>query len=167
MNGLFLKAGEEVQNVDTETGRMKLETLEDEREFNTSDLERAITAPDSNKKIVQEYLRYAREFESKRGHFPKTIVFASNDLSHRSHADQLVNFLRDECGQGDDFVQKITGYHNVNRPLQRIKEFRNRKLPAFGQLDMFDDRGLTSGGRSILFIRQSSLASSSALLGRH
>lgn len=154
MNGLFLKAGEEVQNVDTETGRMKLETLEDEREFNTSDLERAITAPDSNKKIVQEYLRYAREFESKRGHFPKTIVFASNDLSHRSHADQLVNFLRDECGQGDDFVQKITGNPNVDRPLQRIKEFRNRKLPAITvSVDMLTTGVDIPAVEAILFIR--------------
>jgi hypothetical protein len=33
-------------------------------------------------------------------------------------------------GCGDVFVQKIIGSADVNRPLQRIREFRNRKHPA-------------------------------------
>ena len=32
-------------------------------------------------------------------------------------------------GQGGDFVKKITGNPNVDRPLQRIREFRNRPHP--------------------------------------
>ena len=31
--------------------------------------------------------------------------------------------------EGDDFVKKITGNPNVDRPLQRIREFRNRPNP--------------------------------------
>ncbi|KAF5031769.1 hypothetical protein DSECCO2_624320 [anaerobic digester metagenome] len=131
-----------------------MEILEDEREFNTSELERAITAPDSNKKIVQEYLKYALDFEIKRGHFPKTIVFATNDISHRSHAEQMVNFLRNECSRGDDFVQKITGNPNVDRPLQRIKEFRNRKLPAIVvSVDMLTTGVDIPSVEAILFVR--------------
>ena len=48
---------------------------------------------------------------------------------HTSHADQLVRTCRDVFNQGDDFVQKITGNPNVDRPLQRIREFRNRPNP--------------------------------------
>jgi type I restriction enzyme R subunit len=51
-----------------------------------------------------------------------------NDLPHMSHADQLVTICRDAFGRGDGFVQKITG--RVDRPLQRIREFRNRKEPG-------------------------------------
>ena len=47
---------------------------------------------------------------------------------HTSHADQLVDMTRDLFGQGDAFVAKITG--KVDRPLQRIREFRNRPKPA-------------------------------------
>jgi type I restriction enzyme R subunit len=47
-----------------------------------------------------------------------------------SHADQLVNLCRDAFGRGDSFVQKITGSPTVDRPLQRIREFRNRPNPA-------------------------------------
>lgn len=47
-----------------------------------------------------------------------------------SHADQLVNIARDVLGRGDSFVTKITGSPTVDRPLQRIREFRNRPAPG-------------------------------------
>src|SRR4029077_7161007 len=53
-----------------------------------------------------------------------------NDLPNTSHADQLVDLARDVFGRGDAFVQKITGSATVDRPLQRIREFRNRPNPA-------------------------------------
>jgi type I restriction enzyme R subunit len=53
-----------------------------------------------------------------------------NDLRHISHSDQLVDMLRDEFNRGDAFVQKITGSPTVDRPLQRIREFRNRPEPS-------------------------------------
>ena len=37
---------------------------------------------------------------------------------------------RDIFGRGDSFVQKITGSPTVDRPLQRIREFRNRPNPG-------------------------------------
>mgnify|MGYP000975250493 CR=1 FL=1 len=154
MSGLFLKEGEEIQVVDTITGRIRSELLEDEREFSSSELERAVTAPDSNLKIVQEFMKHAREFEKRRGHFPKTIVFASNDLPHRSHADQLVNFFRDEAGQGDDFASKITGSPTVDRPLQRIREFRNRPLPSVVvTVDMLSTGVDVPAVEALLFVR--------------
>jgi type I restriction enzyme R subunit len=130
MNGLFLRAGEEVGLKDTVTGRMIFDVLEDEREFDTTDLEAKVTAPDRNRKIVKEFARYALEQEKEFGRFPKTLVFAINDLKHISHSDQLVDMLRDEFGRGDAFVQKITGSPTVDRPLQRIREFRNRPEPS-------------------------------------
>jgi type I restriction enzyme R subunit len=130
MNGLFLKEGEQVGLVDTETGTEQLDLLEDERQFDTTQIEREATALDSNRKIIQEVKKYAQEHEARYGRFPKTLIFAVNDLPHRSHADQLVLLCREVFGQGDDFVQKITGSPTVDRPLQRIREFRNRPKPA-------------------------------------
>lgn len=131
MKGLFLKPGEEVDLVDTKTGRLTRETvLEDERDYDVSQLEFDVTAPERNRKIVEEFAKYALEQEREFGRFPKTLVFAVNDLQHTSHADQLVNLLRDAFGRGDAFVQKITGNPNVDRPLQKIREFRNRPQPS-------------------------------------
>ena len=72
--------------------------------------------------------RYALAHEAEYGRFPKILIFAVNDLPHTSHADQLVDIARDVFGQGESFVQKITG--RVDRPLQRIREFRNRRSPG-------------------------------------
>jgi type I restriction enzyme R subunit len=130
MKGLFLKPGEEVGMIDTTTGRQTFDVLEDERVYDTTDLEQKATSPDSNRKTVKEFARFALQQEREFGHFPKTLVFAVNDLPHVSHADRLVEMLRDEFGRGDSFVQKITGSPTVDRPLQRIREFRNRPLPT-------------------------------------
>jgi type I restriction enzyme, R subunit len=130
LKGIFLKEGEEVGVVNPETGSKKMDVLEDEREFDSASVEREITSPDSNRKILEEIKKYALEHEERYGRFPKTLVFAVNDLPHTSHADQLVDLARDVFGRGDAFVQKITGSPTVDRPLQRIREFRNRPNPA-------------------------------------
>jgi type I restriction enzyme R subunit len=130
MNGIFLKEGEAVDTVNPETGGKKMDVLEDERAFESTQVERDITAPDSNRKILEELKKYALEHEERYGRFPKTLIFAVNDLPHTSHADQLVNTARDVFGRGDSFVQKITGSPTVDRPLQKIREFRNRPQPG-------------------------------------
>jgi type I restriction enzyme R subunit len=129
MNGAFLKEGEEVGIIDTTTGKEQRDELEDERQFASEDIEKRITAPDSNRKIIEEIAQYAHAHEKETGHFPKILIFAVNDIAHTSHADQLVKTCRAVFGQGDDFVQKITGNPNVDRPLQKIREFRNRPNP--------------------------------------
>ena len=127
MSGVFLKEGEQVGIVNPESGAQQLDLLEDERKFDSTQVERDITAPDSNKKMLQEVKKWAEEHEKQYGRFPKILIFAANDLPHTSHADQLVEIGRDIFGRGDSFVQKITG--RVDRPLQHIREFRNRPMP--------------------------------------
>jgi type I restriction enzyme R subunit len=128
MNGIFLKEGEHVGSIDPGTGAQQFELLEDEREFPTSAIERKITAPDSNRKILEEVYKYALTHQEEFGRLPKILIFADNDLPNTSHADQLVDLARDVFGRGDSFVAKITG--KVDRPLQRIREFRNRPNPG-------------------------------------
>ncbi len=128
LNGLFLKEGEQVATIDTESGAQQFDFLEDERQFDTTKVEREITAPDSNRKILEELKTYTEAHEQEYGRFPKALIFAHNDLPHTSHADQLVELARDLFGRGEGFVGKITG--RIDRPLQWIREFRNRPNPA-------------------------------------
>lgn len=129
IKGTFLKEGEHVGVINTETGEETYDELEDERAYPAEEIERKITSPDTNKKIIKKIAQYAFEHEQETGRFPKILIFAANDLQHTSHADQLVQLCREEFGQGDDFVQKITGNPNVDRPLEKIREFRNRPKP--------------------------------------
>jgi len=128
MNGMFLTEGETVQIIDPEKGSEELDQLEDQRQFTASDVEHTVTSPDSNRKILQEIKKYAEEHEAKYGRFPKTLIFADNDLPHTSHADNIVKLAVEVFGRGQSFVSKITG--RVDRPLQRIREFRNRPAPS-------------------------------------
>lgn len=128
MKGVFLREGDEVDKVDTKTGATQLELLEDERAFDAEEVERKVTAPDSNRKIVEELRKHALEHETRYGRFPKTLIFAANDVPHVSHADQLVTACRDAFGRGEEFVEKITG--KADRPLQMIRKFRNRPNPG-------------------------------------
>jgi len=130
INGVFLKQGEEIGLKDTSTGQLVFDVLEDERELEPATNESEWTAPDRNKKIIKEIKKYLLDQEEQLGHFPKTLIFAINDIEHISHCDQLVNILRDEFNRGDAFVQKITGSQTVDMPLQRIREFRNRQNPG-------------------------------------
>lgn len=129
MNGAFLKEGEQVGMIDTETGREQIDQLEDEREFTSTEIESKITAPDTTQKIIEELKKYTDEWEERTGRFPKTLIFASNDIPMISHADRLVNICKQVFNKGDDFVAKITGSPTVDRPLKKIKEFRNRPNP--------------------------------------
>ena len=126
MNGIFLQPGEQVGVIDARTGAQSFDNLEDERQFDTEDVERKITSPDSNRKILTEIRKYAEEHEQQFGRFPKTLIFAVNDLPHTSHADQLGG-----SGPGCLWERRFICPENhgkVDRPLQRIREFRNRAV---------------------------------------
>lgn len=129
INGVFLHEGENVGVVDDLTGNVDYDTLEDEREYSAIEVEHKITVPDTNYKIIRELKEYADKHEEETGRFPKILIFAVNDLRHTSHADQVVQICREVFNRGDDFVQKITGSPTVDKPLQRIREFRNRPEP--------------------------------------
>jgi type I restriction enzyme R subunit len=129
MNGVFLKEGEQVGKLDTISGQLKIEGLEDERKFDAVHVEKKITVPDTNRKVIGELAKHCLAFEEENGRFPKTLIFASNDINNISHADNLVNFCKEVFNRGDDFVAKITGNANVDRPLEKIRKFRNRPDP--------------------------------------
>ncbi len=128
MEGLFLKEGELVSMVDPESGTEQLDHLEDEREFDTVEVERTVTSPDSNRKILEEVKKYALEHEQRYGRFPKTLIFAANDVPHTSHADAVTALAVEVFGRGESFIRKITG--RSDRPLQLIRQFRNRPEPG-------------------------------------
>lgn len=130
IEGVKLQEGSRIEVVDTQQGTTKnIDYLEEEVIYDASQIEAKITAPDSNRKIVNELKKYAEAHEAEYGRFPKTLIFAANDLPHTSHANQLISLCRELFGRGDAFVAKITGAKDVDRPLQRIKEFRNRPDP--------------------------------------
>jgi type I restriction enzyme R subunit len=71
MAGVFLQEGEQVGLIDPETGSEQLDRLEDERQFDTTEIERKVTAPDSNRKIMEEIKKYSLAHEQRSAGFPR------------------------------------------------------------------------------------------------
>ena len=54
---------------------------------------------------------------------PKTLIFAKTD----SHADDIVQIVREEFGEGNDFCRKIT--YSAQNPEAVLSSFRNDYNP--------------------------------------
>ncbi len=59
----------------------------------------------------------------RRKEVPKTLIFAKTD----SHADDIVQIVREEFGEGNDFCRKIT--YAVDKPESVLSSFRNGYYP--------------------------------------
>lgn len=59
----------------------------------------------------------------RRKEVPKTLIFAKTD----SHADDIVQIVRDEFGEGNDFCRKIT--YSAENPESVLSSFRNGYNP--------------------------------------
>jgi type I restriction enzyme R subunit len=55
---------------------------------------------------------------------PKTLIFAKTD----SHADDIINIVREEFGEGNAFCKKVT-YKNEEDPKSVLQQFRNEYYP--------------------------------------
>ena len=56
---------------------------------------------------------------------PKTLIFAKDD----SHADDIVQIVREEFGKGNEFATKITYRTRDGKPEDLLQAFRNSMNP--------------------------------------
>ena len=56
---------------------------------------------------------------------PKTLIFAKTD----SHADDIINIVREEFGEGNSFCKKITYKNSDEDPKSVLAQFRNDYFP--------------------------------------
>jgi len=111
---------------DRQTRRLRWETLEDEVAYDADALDRRVVAKDQIRTVVRTFReRLFTEIFPGRSEVPKTLIFAKDD----SHADDIVQIVREEFGKGDDFAVKITYRSTGRKPDEMIAEFRNSYNP--------------------------------------
>ncbi len=111
---------------DRQTRRLRWEALEDEVAYDADALDRRVVAKDQIRTIVCAFRdRLFTEIFPGRSEVPKTLIFAKDD----SHADDIVQVVREEFGKGDDFAVKITYRSTGRKPDEMIAEFRNSYNP--------------------------------------
>jgi type I restriction enzyme R subunit len=104
-SGSTVEAGFQVGKRDRATRKMRWETLDDDLEYDAKALDRDVVAKDQIRTIIRTFRdRLPTEIFPGRTEVPKTLIYAKDD----SHADEIVQVVREEFGKGNDFCQKIT-----------------------------------------------------------
>ncbi len=124
--GSTIEAGMSVDRRDRRTRKVRWEELEEELPYTAGQLDRDVVAEDQIRTVIQTFRdKVTTEIFPGREHVPKTIIFAKDD----SHADDIVNIVREEFGKGNEFCQKITYRTTGAKPEDLITQFRNSFYP--------------------------------------
>jgi type I restriction enzyme, R subunit len=103
--GSTINAGYQVDYRDRQTRKVRWELADQDIPYVSDELDRRVVAPDQIRTIVRTFRdRLFTDIFPRRTEVPKTLIFAKDD----SHADDIVQILREEFGKGNDFAQKIT-----------------------------------------------------------
>ena len=124
--GSTVEAGFYIDKRDRVTRQVRWESLDEELKYEGRDLDRSVVAPDQIRTVIKTFKeRLFTEIFPDRKTVPKTLIFAKDD----SHAEDIVNIIREEFGQGDEFCKKITYRTMGEKPEELIASFRNSYNP--------------------------------------
>jgi len=111
---------------DRQTRQLRWETLDEDVDYEAQALDRAVVARDQIRTVIRTFKeRLFSEIFPGRTEVPKTLIFAKDD----SHADDIVQLVREEFAKGNEFAVKIT-YKSTGRTTdEMIASFRNSYNP--------------------------------------
>jgi type I restriction enzyme R subunit len=111
---------------DRQTRALRWETPDEDLTYDPNELDRRVVARDQIRTIVRTFRdRLPIDIFPGRKEVPKTLIFAKDD----SHAEDIVEIVRDEFGRGNAFCQKITYKVTGANPRDLIQAFRNQYEP--------------------------------------
>ena len=118
--------GEMIERRDRESRRRRWERLDDDLTYDAGALDRQVVAADQIRTVIRTFKeKLFTEIFPGRTWLPKTLIFAKDD----SHADDIVQVVREEFGKGNDFCQKITYRTTGQKPEDLLKAFRISPMP--------------------------------------
>jgi len=124
--GSKVEAGFYVDKRNRLTRKTRWELLDEDFEYPAEALDRAVVAPDQIRTIVRTFRdKLFTEIFPGRTEVPKTLVFAKDD----SHAEDIVQIMREEFGKGNEFCKKITYKTTGDTTDNLIASFRNSYFP--------------------------------------
>lgn len=128
--GSIIKAKEFVDKREKLTRRKRWEQLDDDEAYTPNKLDKEVVNPSQILTIIRAFKEalpniFPDRFDED-GEFevPKTLVFAKTD----SHADDIIQIIREEFNEGNDFCKKIT-YKIEEDPKSVLTRFRNSWAP--------------------------------------
>lgn len=122
--GARIAVNEYVDKRDRLTRRKRWEQLDEEVVFGATQLDRDVVNPSQIRNVVRAFRDKLPEIFPGRREVPKTLIFAKSD----SHADDIIQIVREEFGEGNEFCKKIT-YRTEEDPKSVLASFRNDYNP--------------------------------------
>ena len=129
-SGSTVDKGQVTEFRDRETRQQRFELIDADIDYSPAELDRRVVAPDQIRTVVAALRDSMPEMFGDRNrrpdgrleHIPKTLIFAKDD----SHADDIVQIVREEFGLSNTGAVKITyrSGSSGQRPEDLIQQFR-------------------------------------------
>jgi type I restriction enzyme R subunit len=119
-NGANIAAREFVDRREKLTRKKRWEQLDEDFTYTSRQLDREVVNPSQIRRVIRTFKEKLPEIFPGREEVPKTLIFAKND----SHADDIINIVREEFAEGNAFCKKIT-YKAEEDPKSILSDFRN------------------------------------------
>ncbi len=123
-HGGSLKADQPIERREKLTRKKRWERQDEDEQYTSKQLDRDIVNPDQIRTVVQTFRDKLPEIFPGRSEVPKTLIFAKTD----SHADDIIQTVREEFGEGNEFCKKVT-YQAKEDPKSVLAQFRNDYNP--------------------------------------
>ena len=115
---------QQIEYRDRLTRAKRWKQMDEDLDYNASNMDRDVVNPSQIRTVIRTFKEclFTQLFPHRR-EVPKTLIFAKTD----SHADDIIQIVREEFGEGNEFCQKITC--QADRPESVLSAFRNDYYP--------------------------------------
>ena len=122
-SGETIKAEQLVEKRERQTRARRWEVQDEPTVYTAPQLDRSVVNPDQIRTVIRAFHDNWPQIFPGREELPKTLIFAKTD----SHADDIIQTVRQEFGQGNEFCRKIT--NGAKTPKSTLAAFRNEYSP--------------------------------------
>lgn len=122
--GAELKAKQLVERREKLTRKKRWEQQDENEAYSAKKLDRSVVNKDQIRTVIRAFRDKLPEIFPGRSEVPKTLIFAKTD----SHADDIIQMVRLEFAEGNDFCRKITSKTDGD-PKSVLSSFRNDFYP--------------------------------------
>jgi len=123
-SGSQLVAKEYVEKRDKLTRDKRWQQLDENLTYSSQQLDRDVVNESQIRNVIRAFRDKLPEIFPNRQEVPKTLIFAKDD----SHADDIINKVRQEFGESNAFCKKVT-YKSEEDPRSVLAQFRNDYNP--------------------------------------
>jgi len=103
-HGAVIAAEQQVEKRERLTRKKRWEQQDEDAAYTATQLDRDIVNPDQIRTVIRAFRDNLPAIFPGRAEVPKTLIFAKTD----SHADDIINTVREEFGEGNAFCKKVT-----------------------------------------------------------